>query len=67
MALLSLNRSDTPKTNAPYLTPKGSRYRLLLPGNVVRTPKGQFFMTGSELDSDLLKKVVADGVTVIQF
>ena len=67
MSLLSLNRSDTPKTNAPYLTPKGSRYRLLLPGNVVRTPKGQFFMTGSELDGELLKKVVTDGVTVIQF
>ena len=67
MSLLSLNRSDAPKTNAPYLTPKGSRYRLLLPGSMVQTTKGQFFMTGLELDSDLLKKIVADGVTVIQF
>lgn len=67
MSLLSLSYTNSPKTNALSLSPKNSRYRLFLPGFVVKSLKGVFFITDADLDGELLKNIISEGISVVIF
>ncbi len=66
-ALLSVNRSDTPRRNAEFLTPQGVRYYLQIPGYVVQGLKKRLFLTESGHEIDMLGNVIADGISIVQF
>ncbi len=67
MALLSLQVTDTPKKNALSLSPRKTRYRLLVPGIVVKSLKGAFLITDADLDDELQKSITREGISVVNF
>jgi len=67
MSLLSLSFTNSPRKNAHLLTPRDTRYRLLLPGFVVHSLKGVFFMTDTDLDEELQKSILSAGISVVKF
>jgi len=67
MSLLSLNFTNSPQRNVVSLSPRKTRYRLLVPGFVVKSLKGEFFMTDTDLDAELLKSIVGEGISVVKF
>lgn len=67
LSLLSVDFKNQQNSNSVHLTPKGMRYRLIMPGYLVHALKGTFFMTDAEFDSDILRKIVSDDITVVQF
>ncbi len=67
MSLLSLNSTNSPKKNASFLSPRNTRYRLRLPGFVVKSLKGVFFMTDADLDEELQKSIISEGISVVKF
>jgi len=67
MSLLALSYTSSPQKNASSLTPRNTRYRFLLPGFVVQSSKGVFFMTDSDLDEELHKSILREGISVVNF
>lgn len=67
LTLLSLPHTNSPQKNASSLTPNNARYRLLVPGFVVKSLRGVFFMTDADLDDELKKSIVGEGVSVLKF
>lgn len=67
LSLLSADYRAISITNSSLITPASVRYRLVMPGYLVHALKGTYFMTDTEFDADLLRKVVADGITILQF
>ena len=67
MSLLALSYTSSPQKNASSLSPRNTRYRLLLPGFVVQSSKGVFFMTDSDLDEELHKSILREGISVVNF
>jgi hypothetical protein len=67
MSLLSLSYTNTPNNNASSLVPRNTRYRLLVPGFVVKSLKGVFFMTDAVLDEELQKSIISNGISMVKF
>ena len=67
LSLLAVDYRAIQNTNSSLITPNRARYRLVMPGYLAHTLKGTFFMTDTEFDGDFLRKVIADGVTILQF
>ncbi len=67
MSLLSLTYTSSPRKNALSLSPRKTRYRLLVPGFVVKSLKGVFFMTDAVLDEELQKNITGEGISVVPF
>jgi hypothetical protein len=67
LSVLSLNFSRSSERNVSFLTPGNTRYRLLMPGFIVRTAKGVLFMTDSDMDSELLLQVIREKVSIVRF
>lgn len=67
MSLLSLSYTNSPKKNASSLSPKNTRYRLFVPGFVVKSLKGVFFITDAGLDDELQKNIISEGISVVKF
>jgi len=65
--LLGVVHVDSPDTYSAYITPRKTRYRLVLPGVYVKTRQGTFFITDTELGADLLRDIVDPGLTVITY
>lgn len=67
MSLLALRYTNSPRNNASSLSPRNTRYRLLVPGLVVKSLKGVFFMTDAVLDEELLRNITGEGISVVTF
>ncbi|MBI5632093.1 MAG: hypothetical protein HZA15_01215 [Nitrospirae bacterium] len=67
LSLLSLAYTNSPQKNAASLTQKNSRYRLLVPGFVVKSLRGVFFMTDADLDEELKKSITSEGISMLKF
>lgn len=65
--LLGVVHADSPETYAAYITPRNTKYRLGLPGVYMKTQKGTFFITDTELGADLLRDIVDPGLKVITY
>ncbi len=65
--LLGLPHTDSPDASAPVITPRNTRYRLILPGVYLKTRQGAFFITDTGLDAALLRDVVDPAITVITY
>jgi hypothetical protein len=65
--LLSPEWSDIPKKTSTYITPKRVRYRLFLPGIYTDSRKGEFFLTDSELEINLLKDWIDEHIQIVKF
>ncbi len=67
MSLLLPDYTNTPKRNAPSLSPRNTRYRLFVPGFVVKSLRGVFFITDTNLDEELRKNILGEGISVVTF
>ena len=67
ISLLSLNFKNSPRTTSPYITPPGVKYRLLSPGVFVHSINGPMFITDSEFDTELLRQLIDENVTIVKF
>jgi hypothetical protein len=67
IGLLSINCKDRPETTSSYITPKGVKYRLLVPGTLIRARNGMLFLTDPDIDTGFLSHLVADNITLIKF
>ncbi|MBA4371292.1 MAG: hypothetical protein C0402_00340 [Thermodesulfovibrio sp.] len=65
--LLGVAHIDTPESSAAYITPRNAKYRLALQGVYLKTQKGTFFITDSELETELLRDIVDPGLKVITY
>ncbi len=65
--LLGVIHTDDAARYSPYITPRRSRYRLYLPGLFLRTVRGSFLVTDTELAPDLLREIVDPSVKVITY
>lgn len=67
ISLLSLKYKNSARTTFPSITPPGVKYRLLSPGVFVHSNKGPMFITDSEFDTELLRQLIDERVTIIKF
>lgn len=67
IGLLSINCKDRPETTSSYITPKGVKYRLMVPGTLIRARNGMLFLTDPDIDTEFLSHLVADDITLIKF
>jgi hypothetical protein len=67
MGFLSLNYTDNPEKTASYITPRKAKYRLSMPGTLVRSKKGLFFFTDTDTDVDVFSSLMDDHVKLIRF
>lgn len=67
ISLLSLSYTNSPKNNASSLVSGNTRHRILVPGFVVKSLKGVFFLTDANLDEELQENIISNGVSVVKF
>jgi hypothetical protein len=67
MGFLALDYIENPEMTTAYITPKKVKYRLFMPGFLVRSRKELFFFTDSDIDVDLFSSVMDDQVKLIKF
>lgn len=67
MTLLSLNYTNSSRKNSSVLSPRNTRYRLLVPGFVVKSLKGVFFFTDANIDAELQKNIMGEGISLVTF
>ncbi len=67
VSLLLPDYTNSPKKNASSLSPRHTRYRLFVPGFVVKSLKGILFFTDADLDKELRKNIAGEGISVVTF
>ncbi len=67
MGLLLINYKDKPETTSSYITPKGVRYRLMVPGILIKSKNRLLFLIDPEIDTEFLSTLVSEGVTLIRY
>jgi len=67
IGLLMINYEDKPETTSSYLTPKGVKYRLTVPGIIINSKNRLFLLIDPETDTEFLSTLVSESVTLIRY
>ena len=67
MDFLSLHYMERPERTTAYITPKKAKYRVSMPGFLVRSGNKTFFFTESVMDEGLSRFLLNGQVTLVRF
>jgi hypothetical protein len=67
MDFFSLEYLERPERTTAYITPRKTKYRISMPGFLVKSRKGPFFFTATAIDKDLYRFLMNERVTLVQF